>query len=250
MPRKSRASEPGQSAFHASARRRAWGACLAGFALLLGACAGIGGGDNPIFRSFGWFRFLDAGDLRQSCSAGRADRYRLVYNAVWGEQVRIYEITAAEPPAGAAAGALLATRVLFPENLNDIDPTDPLRLYRGKNAAVALGPSDLAALRRLLSDSGFDGPPPIGATLPSDGFYWVVAACENGVFHYNAYDYPSPRFAAISFDRWLFAHDRSGVPVAAPHPSAPRPTNRSQLEEAGYSTFDLVVGADGLRALP
>src|SRR5471030_2703718 len=81
--------------------------------------------DNPLGRSLGWFSYLDAADIRDSCAGGTGERYRLVYNAVWGEQVRGYDVAA----ASADAPANLAARVFFPENLNEINLRDPLELY-------------------------------------------------------------------------------------------------------------------------
>jgi hypothetical protein len=201
--------------------------------------------DNPLGRSLGWFRYLDAADIRDVCAARAGERYRLIYNAVWGQQVRSYDI-AAGPGDG---GATLAIRVFFPENLNDVDLLDPLALYRGRTATVALSPADLAGFRDALHASDFDGATPQGLVLRSDSFYWTAASCRDGVFHYNAYAYPSPRFAALHFDRWLFAHDPTGVPIAAPVPVGPRPQQNYRATDtapAPNTVFDMTVGANGL----
>jgi hypothetical protein len=190
--------------------------------------------DNPIGRSLGWFNYLDGSDIRSACTQRSGERYRLIYNAVWGEQVRVYDIAAAP----ADVGATLAVRVFFPEILNDIDLRNPLNLYRGHGGVVPLSAADMAAFREALRGSGFDAPAPRGLVLPSDGFYWVVAACRDGVFHYNAYAYPSERFAAIRFDRWLFDHDPTGVAVNLPRASGP--------SDSSYSVFNMEVGDNGL----
>jgi hypothetical protein len=213
-------------------------------ALLAVGCASLGASDFPVFRSFGWFRFLDGRDIRQACGSAGDDRYRLVFNAVWGEQVRIYEITTGP------GGANLATRVLFPENLNDVNLLDPLQLYRGKNATVALSADDIAEFRGRLRQSGYYEPAPDGLTLPSDGFYWVISSCEHGSAHFNAYVWPSPRFSAITFADWLLARDGTGVAVNSFHPPEPRTQNRVAVENRAYSVFDLRVGTDGLSGIP
>jgi hypothetical protein len=189
--------------------------------------------DNPIGRSLGWFNYLNGSDIRNACAERSGERYRLIYNAVWGEQVRAYDIAAT--PADIAA--TLSVRVFFPEILNDIDLRDPLNAYRGRNGVVPLSPADMAAFREALRASGFDAPTPRGLVLPSDGFYWVVAACRDGVFHYNAYAYPSERFAAIRFDRWLFDRDPTGVAVNLPGTSEPRESP---------TVFNMEVGDNGL----
>ena len=244
---KAKIAEPAR---HETAQPRAFPRSLLAVAaaLLLAGCAQAGSSSFPPFRSVGWFAYLNGDDIRQSCKPGARDRYRLVYNAIWGEQVRDYEIID-EP----GAGPLLSTRVLFPEtlNLDEIGLSDPLRGYRGRLSTIALSPADLGEVVGQLQQSGFEAPVPSGLVLPSDGFYWVVAACRGGAFQFNAYAYPSARFVAITFDRWLFAHDGSGVAVNPPRPSAPRPpSNRVNVEGRIYSIFDLAVGEDGLIGVP
>jgi len=213
--------------------------------LVVGSLAGCADAplDNPIGRSLGWFNYLDAADIRSACSQRNGERYRLIYNAIWGEQVRAYDIAA--PPEDTAAA--LSVRVFFPENLNDINLRDPLSPYRGQAKTVALSAADMTAFREALQASGFDASVPRGLILPSDGFYWIVAACRDGVFHYNAYAYPSGSFAAIRFDRWLFDHDPSGVAVNLPRQSAPRQSRNVRVSEGtAYSVFDMTVGDNGL----
>ena len=63
-----------------------------GLVLVLSACTyRAGDEDNPIRRSFSWFSYLNADDLRSACTRGAPERYRIVYNAVWQEQVRTYD---------------------------------------------------------------------------------------------------------------------------------------------------------------
>ena len=213
--------------------------------LVVGSLAGCADAplDNQIGRSLGWFNYLDAADIRSACSQRNGERYRLIYNAIWGEQVRAYDIAA--PPEDTAAA--LSVRVFFPENLNDINLRDPLSPYRGQAKTVALSAADMTAFREALQASGFDASVPRGLILPSDGFYWIVAACRDGVFHYNAYAYPSGSFAAIRFDRWLFDHDPTGVAVNLPKASEPRQSRNVQVSEGtSYSVFDMTVGDNGL----
>jgi len=189
--------------------------------------------DNPLGRSLGWFSYLDAADIRRNCAASAGERYRLVYNAVWGEQVRAYDVIA--PPGGTPGN--LAVRVYFPEDLNGINLLAPLELYRGQLGTTALNSADMADFYEALRASDFDATTPGGLILRSNGFYWAVAACRDGVFHYNAYVYPSERFAAIRFDRWLFDHDPTHVAVASPG---------QDVGDASHVYFEMMLGADGL----
>src|SRR5687768_8929927 len=78
--------------------RVVWRAIIAGAVMMTAAaCTAEPNGDGreieaPIGRSFYWFRYIGGADIRDSCAAGSPDRTRIVYNAVWGEQVRIYDI--------------------------------------------------------------------------------------------------------------------------------------------------------------
>lgn len=218
---------------------------IVGLAVAVAAALAACTFDNPLGRSLGWFRYLDAADIRDVCSSRAGERYRLVYNAVWGQQVRSYDIAAGPGDAGGT----LAVRVFFPEKVNDIDLLDPLALYRGQTATVALSPADLAGFRDALHASDFDGATPRGLVLRSDGFYWAAASCRDGIFHYNAYAYPSPRFAALRVDRWLFAHDPTGVAIAAPIPIGPRPLQNYRATDtapAPNTVFDMTVSDNGL----
>jgi hypothetical protein len=210
--------------------------CLRSGSFALALLLGLAGCslDNPLGRSLGWFSHLDAADIRDNCVASEGERYRLIYNAVWGEQVRSYDIVA--PPGNIPAS--LAARVFFPENLNEIDLTYPLELYRGHTGTATLTGRDMASFREALSVSGFDTATPRGLILPSNGFYWVAAACRNGVFHYNAYLYPSASFAGIRFDRWLFAHDPTGVVAVTPPDGVG--------DNGPHVYFEMMVGANGL----
>src|SRR5947207_5833773 len=48
--------------------------------------------DEPIVRTFNWFSYVGGDDIRSACVPGGRDRVRLVYNALWEEQVRVYDV--------------------------------------------------------------------------------------------------------------------------------------------------------------
>src|SRR4051812_9607683 len=48
--------------------------------------------DQPIVRSLNWFSYVGGDDIRAACRTGERSRVRLVYNALWEEQVRTYEL--------------------------------------------------------------------------------------------------------------------------------------------------------------
>ena len=61
--------------------------------------------EQPIVRTFNWFSYVGADDIRSSCEPDGRSRLRLIYNGVWEEQVRAYEIfLQPDGTAGSAAG--------------------------------------------------------------------------------------------------------------------------------------------------
>ncbi len=53
--------------------------------------------DNPVQRRFTWYSYLNGDDIREDCEADARPRYRFVYNGVYVQQVRSYDI---RPVAG------------------------------------------------------------------------------------------------------------------------------------------------------
>jgi len=48
--------------------------------------------EQPIVRSFNWFSYVGGDDIRSACEPGGRNRVRLIYNALWEEQVRAYDV--------------------------------------------------------------------------------------------------------------------------------------------------------------
>ncbi|MCB2102219.1 MAG: hypothetical protein KDE22_15180 [Rhodobacterales bacterium] len=210
--------------------------------LALAACA-YTPTDNPVGLRLGWFSFLDGDDIRAACTPGAANRYRFVYNGVYVEQRRIYEVD--------AAARTLDITVLGPADLSELalaraeDVMDP---WRGTRAHVDLAPADLDRLARATRASGALDGPPVGLTMVSDDFFWTVAACHNGAFHRHAARWPSAAFDGARYGELLFGWDTTAVAVNPPR----RLTGLERLH--GYdphvgSPFDfrLTMGPDGLR---
>jgi hypothetical protein len=219
-------------------------------ACAVASCAGTGNSDDPLGRSLGWFNFLNGTDLRRSCGRDGVDRYRFVYNGRWGEQVRIYEITRL---GRARAPAEMSVRVIGPDYIDVLSTDDLLEPWRGIKAADALSPDDVAQLDKALAESGFDEPAPRGLNLPSDGFYWVAAVCRDNVFHFNAWKWPSDRFARLAFPAVLWDHDDTEVGFNPPRPGPTRiqqTVGDTRSRPASYKAiFDLEVGDNGLKGI-
>lgn len=230
-------------------RHLSWVVVLAG-SLVVGGCAYRGEATTPIERSLTWFSYLNGDDLRAACKPGTPDRFRLVYNAVYVEQVRAYDVTA----DAKGSGAILHERVFGAADLKPFSisqPTDILAPWQGTTADRRLDAADLDRLRKSLRASGVYEPLTKRLNLDSDGFYWVVASCDGGHFAFNAYRWPSKRFAAATFPALLFGWDGTGVAVNPPREVDPRMVHHvSPGEEMReVQRFQLAAEGSGLIGL-
>ncbi|MFI5031319.1 MAG: hypothetical protein ACHQPH_11530 [Reyranellales bacterium] len=210
--------------------------------------------EQPVVRSLNWFSYVAADDIRAACRPGGRSRIRLVYNALWEEQVRTYEILL--QPDGSAAlhvGVLTdqgpATNVssIFVSEFGDL--TGPWRMHKAQRL---LSPADTGQLMGLLQASTAFGPPRDGLRLPDNDFWWTVASCRDGVWGFQAYHYPTDRFANVRFSAKLFALDNVGITVNRPRNLEPAELRRdpNMLRPGRGDRADrwmLVVGKDGLR---
>jgi len=219
-------------------------AVLVAATVLLGACAYRPGAiSDPIQRKFQYFSYLNGDDIRQDCRRGMPARYRLVYNAVYGEQVRAYDLR----HSATGSGAVLFAHVFGGGgNVSTFDPRDPTGPWRGEASNVRLDEAQYLKLIRAIEASGFGTPAPEGMILPSGAFYWIASACADGQFHFNAWLYPSERFDQIRFAQLLFAHDRTGVPVNPPRPISRAEQRLKPQTDNPTLDFELRVGRNGL----
>jgi hypothetical protein len=166
---------------------------------------------------------------------------------VYDEQVRAYELRRNTP----GSGAILETQVFggggnLAAGFNPLDPTGP---WRGTSGRAQLDENTYLTLIQAIEASGFGEPPPRGLSLPSWGFYWAVAACADGRFHFNAWLHPSERFDRIQFDRILFRVDGTNVAVNPPrrlNAAEHRLASGADRNDPTVSTFEVRVGRDGL----
>ena len=115
-----------------------------------------------------------------------------------------------------------------------------------------LTPAETGELMGLLQASAAFGPPRDGLRLPDNDFWWTVASCRNGVWGFQAYHYPTDRFANVRFAEKLFALDNVGDSgQSAAQPGARRTAARSDgaapRTRRRADRWMLVVGKDGLR---
>ena len=81
--------------------RKTWIAVLLGASRIV-ACRSGGPSDGAIARNLSWFDHVGTKNSREACDPGTANRLRFVYNGIYDEQIRSYEIR--ELPGTRAAG--------------------------------------------------------------------------------------------------------------------------------------------------
>jgi len=213
------------------------GLCLA-LILSLGACA-YDGGDigNPFTRKVQWYSFAGGDDIQAACAAGAPEQVRLIYNAVWGEQVRIYEW------GGDARD--LRIRVIGPGNLTGLSSDDVLAPWRAAETRVPLSDEARAGLDTALAEAGGFGPPAVGLDLPSHGYYWAAATCRAGHFTFTGWRWPSDSFSAARFPVLLFGLDPSRDGVHQPADQTLDLQWKEDVRRGVAAPFLLSVGRTG-----
>lgn len=211
--------------------------------IALSSCAygpDYGGIGNPLYRKVAWFSFVEGGDIRDSCTPGR-DRYRLVYNANYEEQVRIYEI---EPQPGGTAK--MEARALSQGNIATITSDDFLAPWRGKVAERRLNQSETARLVAALEQGGAFGAPAVGLEMRSEEHFWTAATCRNGQYTFTAWLYPSARYDRMAFAEVLLSLDQTGVAANPPARFVETSERVNDVRQGKAVSFRLKVGQAGL----
>ena len=207
--------------------------------------------DLPILRSLSWFGYVGGDDIRAACQPGTRSHIRLIYNALWEEQVRSYELF---PQPDGTAG--LNVGVLADQGnvaaLSISDGLDLISPWRMKKSQRQLSAGEMRDLLGALQASAAFGPPRDGLRLPDNDFWWAVSSCRDGVWGFQAYHYPTDGFANVKFSDRLWAFDEVRVPVSKPRKLEPAEFRRDfdgrSVQRGRGDRWMLVVGKDGLRA--
>ena len=208
--------------------------------------------DQPGGQKLTWFNYLDAADLREACAPGGGDRYRMVYNAHYTEQVRAYEVTGL-PGVGGAVEAAAQEGSGLGLNLHGVFSGEPSATWGWSRSRLNLDPAGFEALRRSVIESGALEPQPDGLRLRSNAFYWIAAGCLDGRPFYHAWLFDEGRFAGLRFPQRLFALDGTGVAVNPPRERDPgertsaNTTRRQSSAVQRIPYFVVQLGEDGLR---
>jgi len=182
------------------------------------ACTSKGPVDNTFVMRFQWLSYVEGQDIQELCEPGAPARVRLIYNAIFTEEVRTYDLTAVDQ-----GSTLMATRRWTGSDAIVLRGGSLAGSMEPQQGEVYVGPEDTRAIVAALDASGFYGPPPEGAVLRSDDYFWVGTACIDGVFMVQAY--PKDRFGQIQFAGLLAGFDPIKAPLPVPRPLDLPPMN-------------------------
>lgn len=198
------------------------------------------GGDigDPVTRKFHWFSFVAGDDIRSTCTAGTPDRARLVYNGIYHDQLRIYEVDSLR--------RVVTAKVTGAGDLAEFDPQDLAAPWRAKESHTQLDEAGYARLVASFAESGLFEPPPVGLELPSRSYFWTAALCRAGQYSFTAFKHPSPAFDRLTFPAALFALDNTGVAVNQPKALTLDPQWEDMVRRNQVTHFTLKVGQDGM----
>lgn len=208
-------------------------------ALALAGCT-YGGGDmgDPATRKFHWFSYVAGDDIKATCQPGSPDRFRLVYNGRYDQQLRLYDLDSVRH--------LLIAKVTKPANASRISGDDLLAPWRAEEAKTPLDQPAYDTMVASFADAGMFGPPAVGRELPSHGFHWAAASCKDGQFRFTGWVYPETDLMALPFVAPLLAADGTGVALNPPGPIAFDPQYEDNLRRGQVTSFHLKVGRDGM----
>jgi hypothetical protein len=206
--------------------------------------------DLPVVRSFNWFGYVGGDDIRATCRPGARNHIRLIYNALWEEQVRTYDLfLQPDGTAGLDTGVLADQGDVASLSISSgVDITNPWAMKKGQRL---LNAGETAGLLGALQASAAFGPPRDGLRLPDNDFWWTVASCRDGAWGFQAYHYPTDGFANVKFADWLWSFDNVPVAINKPRKLEPaefrRGFDRDSVQRGRGDRWMLVVGKDGLR---
>ena len=214
----------------------AMGATLAG-------CVSLGPTSNPIERKFQWLSYIEGEDFREACGPSQTSQYRMVYNGIYTEQLRTYDLSASGD---------LRVEVIGGEDLMELEvsqPSDLLNPWRGKIVNFQLDDVDVENIVTALDHDGIFGPPNAGLELSSKGFFWTIAACHEGQYHFMAVNWPSDTWEALTFDDALKQVDLTNIAFNTPRKTDLRRDREFGVNQATDIEFHTKVGQRGLARL-
>jgi len=183
--------------------------------ILLTACSYKGGGEQPLVRKFTWFSYIAGSDIKERCNEAKDQRIRFVYNGVYTEQVRSYDIIPAAKGRYEIKISVTEEADLSSISTN-LESPDFFKPWRPTLSLSNVSKNEVGILWKTLIDIGFLDSPPPSVNLSSIDFYWIVSACVGGKFRQNAYLWPHKKFKMAQFPKLLSLWDFTDIPINQP----------------------------------
>ena len=217
--------------------------CLFG-GLLASACT-FEGSRHPVPFKFTYFSYLNGDDIRSNCTYGGLDTLRFVYNGVYTEQVRTYDLV---PNRRESGRFILESRVSSEAEVSvfttDLYRPDLFAPWRPVESRVSVIPEDFRGLTSALKSDGFFAKPVFLGNVSSIQFYWLVSGCIDGTFYLRAFVWPEKSFIAADFPKLLSLWDRTGIPVNPPRTASLYQIFGTTYAEEHQTLFTIQVRAN------
>ena len=184
--------------------------------LLLVACSYNNKEDqSPLARKLSWFSYLASNDIREKCGNTVVNQFRFVYNGMYLEQVRAYDLGPIHRDL-ARIKMKITQKVELSLLETDTKKMDFLKPWRPIKSNTDIRRTDVELLIKSLESVAFFSPNKSVTRLPSKDFYWLVTACVRGVFFQRAYLWPQYKFEDLGFISLLKSWDFSNIPYNLP----------------------------------
>jgi hypothetical protein len=219
--------------------------CMGLVVIILSACSYQGGGDQPVIRKFTWFSYIEADDIRAKCKSSSNSQYRFVYNGVYNEQVRTYDIYQVEKGRYEIKINVTEEADVSSITLNLEDP-DLFQPWNPRSSITNVSVKQINLLERTLKNVGFFVSSPPSGNLTSIDFYWVVSACTDQKFRQNAYIWPEEKFKNAAFPKLLSIWDFTDIPINPPRDTSNFSIYGTTETKNFRNHFNLKFGSDGL----
>ncbi|WP_207461905.1 hypothetical protein [Azospirillum sp. SYSU D00513] len=168
------------------------GAWLAAAPALAGCASTVPEGTAAPQR-LSWLGYLNGEDLRAVCTKGSAERYRLVFNADYNQNIRTFDVTG-DPDM---SGARVEARVIQATDIARVHQTDPLAPEHARVEKARMTAQQFALFALRLYESGAFEPMPTNQQTSADGVYWLATGCRGGNWFFNVYPFPNDSFADV-----------------------------------------------------
>ena len=215
--------------------------CLIG-GLLVSACT-FEGSRHPVPFKFTYFSYLNGDDIRSQCANGGHDILRFVYNGIYTEQVRTYDLV---PNRRERSRFILESRVSREADVSlitgELYRPDLFAPWRPVVSRVNLSADDFQRLKRALTTSGFFAEPVFFGNLSSIKFYWIVSGCVDRKFHLRAFVWPEDSFIGAKFPELLLSWDRTNIPINPPRAASLFQVYGTTNAEEQQTLFTIHVG--------